>query len=512
MSDIHGALHLQLARLKAVYEAERQAVAEIEQRKREAAAYTRELEERAAKRRRDQLELWQQNERYHENWRRTDGLFDRYRAAPPEQREIIEAALDKLFPRIMGDEYERRPHPPYHKMSADAKWVTLGAFLGIDATRDQYPVLVMDPEHWANDAYVFRHRAGKADLQPWLDNLPTIRDHIDAHQTEKAYFTAESWGDGVHVVITRRRPLPSSLGLDATMLVPEHQFFGIDIISQEPVLVPLKKVEHMLIGGATGFGKSNAMHLFTRNAIANRHVCEQIILCDGKTGITFNPYRNLDPKIRVITSVTDFRDMLAKLVVLIDQRNTELAESGKYSASTFIPLYIDEIATFTRATGRDKEAKELDKQLLSDLIYVCEKGRSAGVRIIVTSQTINEETVPVRVRGNCTSKIGFRMEIGGQVTEVFGSTKGLPVAPATLPKGQAIIRIDGWEGVTQFPYIPEGPVTLPIVAPAPPTLALDSPPDSEPPSTDSAMPVCKLHYETLMRQTNRDASDDKYPA
>lgn len=199
-----------------------------------------------------------------------------------------------------------------------------------------------------------------------------------------------------------------------------------------------------LVTGASGTGKTNALHILVQSLVANRALFDAIYLIDGKDGVAFNRYRNAAPgKVHVLWKDADVWQLMSKLTAEMRQRNEAQRDKNIDNAiSQFIAVVIDEMATFTAKPSVD--AKNPDNKLharfIDDLTQLARRGSSTGLRLIVSAQEPVVEQIPASVRANCLSTLAFRLPIDAHATAVFGQLDTLPADPRRLARGRALFK------------------------------------------------------------------------
>lgn len=419
-------------------------------------------------------QVMREEESYSTTPGRTHGMFDRYRVYDPDRRTIIEQAVEHLMPRRFGEEYHRRPYPVWERLSTDGKWATLGAYLRINAVRDEYPRMVFDPEDWLHNRVSFRTVNGLADLNEWRQHLPGIRDYINP----KLDFSVRLGASPNIVVVTYQQPLAAELAFDRCWHVPGHLFVGLDTSSHQPISVPFADLTSTLVVGTAGFGKTNAMHGFIQSFLRSHEELDAIYLIDGKSGVGFNRYADVHPKVTVLWQADDVAALMQRLIALMQSRNDAQREAGIDNATTgFIPVIIDELPAYIEPpSGDDKAEKQRHKQMVANIIALASRGRSVGIRLMVSVQTPNDTSLPVNVRANINTVLCFRLPIQQHVNSVFGAIDGLPVAPNRLLRGEAIYQnnLNGLQCQVKLPIVRAGKISMadividdgPLAAPA----------------------------------------------
>lgn len=383
-----------------------------------------------------------------------------YHAAPPLTRRYIRSTY-RFFLREMIDPLPSihpgvsKPRPrtvDYAALPILARPYLLGPFLGIqqngrwaeidlDNTTDPRNRLVVLQTGGPVDIDLWRSRT--ADISAWLrgDVLPgtwTVTHHATST-----------------VTLTRQSTLPKVIPFERTHLAAGSLFVGIDVVQRTPVHIPFADLTAgTYIPGASGSGKTSALHILLRSIFANLDLFAAVYLVDGKDGVAMNRYARLHPKVHVLFDEPDVWTLAADLTAVMRERNAEQRALGTDKATSgFIAVVIDELPTFIAEPGKDRK-KDHDA-FLDNLQKIAMRGRSAGIRMFLITQTPVKEQIPVTLRTNCATTIAFRLPEQSHATSIFG-TLDATNDPRKLPTGQAVV----WQSESgkltkvQFPVAP----------------------------------------------------------
>lgn len=193
-------------------------------------------------------------------------------------------------------------------------------------------------------------------------------------------------------------PLCAPLGLD-----PDGQ----------PVMLALQEAPHLLIAGQTGAGKSNMIHAILCSLLSALSPDElQLCLIDVKR-VELGCYENVT---HVQAKIADDPYLaishLQGLIEAMERRYLLLQEAGARDLSEcnamlkaaglapipFLVCVVDELAELMMASR--KEAETLIVRLL-------QKGRAAGIHLILATQSPRVEVVTGLLKVNCPSRIAF---------------------------------------------------------------------------------------------------------
>ena len=74
----------------------------------------------------------------------------------------------------------------------------------------------------------------------------------------------------------------------------------------------------------------------------------------------------------------------------------------------YIVCFIDEYGDLTVAFGAKKESKELSKRITASIIRLAQRGRAAGIHLILTTQRPSRDVITGLIKANFPTRIAFR--------------------------------------------------------------------------------------------------------
>ena len=185
-------------------------------------------------------------------------------------------------------------------------------------------------------------------------------------------------------------------------------FLGYDDNNQ-PLIVDLAKVGNILVGGATGQGKTNLLHAFAQSCFYAPPKISQgciVYYIDSKGCEEFSPY--FDIHLNTIEDIKAHIDMLQERIV---KRETD-KKMSRYPIALLIDDFDHLVST--------------DKSILEKVVYIAQRGPRVGIFAVLTSAQGEYNILPARLRIEMPTRVAFR------VTSIIESRVILDTPDATL--------------------------------------------------------------------------------
>lgn len=168
-------------------------------------------------------------------------------------------------------------------------------------------------------------------------------------------------------------------------------FLGYDDNNQ-PMIVDLTKVGHILVGDATGQGKTNLLHAFAQSIYyAPKKVFEGcfVTYIDPKVMYGNRPY--FDTYLTTMEEIREALEMLCDNIKIL-MSNPKL---------TFLPkmVLIDDFDSLVM----------YKKEFMDMLVYIAERGHLVGVHLVAASNPISWQLFSGRLKANMPTRICFRI-------------------------------------------------------------------------------------------------------
>ena len=216
-------------------------------------------------------------------------------------------------------------------------------------------------------------------------------------------------------------------------------------ITQEVKTFDLTDAPHLLVAGATKQGKSVGLNVIISSLLYSKHPSElKFVFVDPKM-VEFTPYNSLlkhylatlplaaseeeEKKNAIVKNSKLAEQVLNSLCIEMDERYNLLASAGvnefksyneKYKSRHLLPtdghkfmpylvVVIDEYADLLMAGGSNPEAKKAAKNIETSIIRLAQKGRAAGIHVIIATQRPTVNVVTGLIKANFPTRIAFRV-------------------------------------------------------------------------------------------------------
>ena len=264
---------------------------------------------------------------------------------------------------------------------------------------------------------------------------------------------------GVRVV-----PLPDSVGIevanDRASIVPLKSMLNDDAfrlskaelpvaigytITQKIKVFDLTDTPHLLVAGATKQGKSVGLNVIVSSLLYAKHPSElKFVFIDPKM-VEFTPYaRLLKHYLAVLPDAADEKEeadraivknpeqaeqVLRSLCIEMDNRyllfskavvNDVKLYNEKYRDRHLLPteghrympyivVVIDEYADLIMTGGMGGNSKNVAKSIMTSIIRLAQKGRAAGIHVIIATQRPSVDVITGLIKANFPTRIAFRV-------------------------------------------------------------------------------------------------------
>ena len=229
-------------------------------------------------------------------------------------------------------------------------------------------------------------------------------------------------------------------------------------ITQEVKTFDLTDAPHLLVAGATKQGKSVGLNVIISSLLYAKHPTElKFVFIDPKM-VEFTSYNSLlkhylavlpnavseedERKNAIVKSPKHAEQILNSLCIEMDERYNLLASAGvndfklyneKYKDRCLLPneghkylpylvVVIDEYADLIMAGGASQEAKKAAKNIEASIVRLAQKGRAAGIHVIIATQRPSVNVITGLIKANFPTRIAFRVLSGTDSRTILDST------------------------------------------------------------------------------------------
>lgn len=223
---------------------------------------------------------------------------------------------------------------------------------------------------------------------------------------------------------------------------------GYSTLAQKVKTFDLSDAPHLLVAGATKQGKSVGLNVIISSLLYAKHPSElKFVFIDPKA-VEFTSYNSLlkhylavlpmagdeeeEKKNAIVKKAKQAEQVLQSLCIEMDARYDLLAKAGvndfklyneKYKDRHLLPteghqylpylvVVIDEYADLIMAGGSSPEDKKSSKNIESYIIRLAQKGRAAGIHVIIATQRPSVNVITGLIKANFPTRIAFRVLSG----------------------------------------------------------------------------------------------------
>lgn len=215
-------------------------------------------------------------------------------------------------------------------------------------------------------------------------------------------------------------------------------------ITQKVKTFDLTSAPHLLVAGATQQGKSVGLNVIIASLLYAKHPSElKFVFIDPKM-VEFNAYRKLlrhylavlptaaneeeEEEMAIVKQTKHADEILRSLCVEMDERYKLMSKTSanniklyneKFKERHLLPTeghhfmpyivaVIDEYSDLVMSVSSSGESKTIARSITNSIIRLAQKGRAAGIHIIIATQRPSVDVITALIKTNFPMRIAFR--------------------------------------------------------------------------------------------------------
>jgi S-DNA-T family DNA segregation ATPase FtsK/SpoIIIE len=180
----------------------------------------------------------------------------------------------------------------------------------------------------------------------------------------------------------------------------------------DPVFCDLARMPHLLVAGATGFGKSVGLNAMLASLLMTKSPTElRLVLIDPKV-VEFSGFERIPHLLApVVTETREAANALRWAVTEMERRYQLLAQAGTKNLAMYnareganplpaIVIVVDELADLMMMAP---------KQIEPLILRLAQKARAAGIHLVLATQRPSVDVITGVIKANLPSRIAYRV-------------------------------------------------------------------------------------------------------
>lgn len=214
-------------------------------------------------------------------------------------------------------------------------------------------------------------------------------------------------------------------------------------------------VPHVVLGGATRYGKSNFINSTIASLVHSEPSSVNFYLIDLKGGVELCDYENIRQTISIAYEQYEALHTLQMAYEKMRDIQHELRRRGKKNVQEAgikerYFVVIDEVGELNVAEAVTKEEKRLKLECQTLMSQIARLGAGLGFRLVVATQYPVGDVIPRQVKQNADAKLCFRVQ-SAVASRVVLDAEGAEALP--MIKGRAIYQTADKREILQTPLI-----------------------------------------------------------
>lgn len=216
-----------------------------------------------------------------------------------------------------------------------------------------------------------------------------------------------------------------------------------------------EKVPHMILGGATRYGKSNFINSMIVSLLQSKTEHVNLFLIDLKGGVELCDYENVKQTVSIAYEPLEALETLQIAYEQMRQIQTKMRASGQKNVQEAgikerYFVIIDEVGELNPLEAVTKEEKKLKQECQTLMSQIARLGAGLGFRQILATQYPTGDVIPRQCKQNSDAKLSFRVQ-SATASRVILDETGAELLPQV--KGRAIYQTADKREILQTPII-----------------------------------------------------------
>lgn len=216
-----------------------------------------------------------------------------------------------------------------------------------------------------------------------------------------------------------------------------------------------EKIPHLVLGGATRYGKSNFINSMICSLIQSEPEHTKLFLIDLKGGVELCDYENIKQTVSIAYEPEEALRSLQMAYTKMRELQSELKRLGKKNVQQAnikerYFMVIDEVGELNAAEAVTRDEKKMKQECQTIMSQIARLGAGLGFRLVVATQYPVGDVIPRQVKQNADAKLCFRVQ-SGVASRVVLDAEGAEALP--MIKGRAIYQTADKCEILQTPLI-----------------------------------------------------------
>ncbi|WP_244887333.1 FtsK/SpoIIIE domain-containing protein [Lysinibacillus odysseyi] len=216
-----------------------------------------------------------------------------------------------------------------------------------------------------------------------------------------------------------------------------------------------EKIPHLVLGGATRYGKSNFINGLINSLIQSQPEYANFFLIDLKGGVELCDYENIKQTLSIayepdeaLHSLQQAYDKMRDIQQLLKRLGKKNVQQAGIKERYFV--IIDEVGELNASEAVTREEKLLKQECQTIMSQIARLGAGLGFRLVVATQYPVGDVIPRQVKQNADAKLCFRVQ-SAVASRVVLDAEGAETLP--MIKGRAIYQTADKRDILQTPLI-----------------------------------------------------------